>query len=329
MPSGFHIENLLSGGLITNYDCTSLCRHCLYNCGPHREQDYIEEETIRESYKKIRTLRCPSIHIGGGEPFLNISGLKTVLEIARQENIRIEYVETNSSWYTAPNSARKILESLKQSGLTTLLISISPFHNEHIAFWKVKGVIKTCEELGISIFPWMLDFYKDIESFDEIATHGLSEYEKKFGQEYLSSIRSRYWVHLGGRAVKLFEKSLQKKDPEAIMAEASGGCVELVNTDHFHLDLYGNYIPGFCSGLAIQSNDLGNELVPERYPILCTLFAEGIQGFFDFAQSRYGFTTQKSFVSKCHLCLEIRSFLVNEKNLKTHELQPKGFYATG
>ena len=38
----FSIKKLRSGGLITNYFCTSSCKHCLYNCSPQWEKRYID-----------------------------------------------------------------------------------------------------------------------------------------------------------------------------------------------------------------------------------------------------------------------------------------------
>ncbi|MBW2207433.1 MAG: hypothetical protein JRG79_11030 [Deltaproteobacteria bacterium] len=40
------INGLISGGMITNYFCTSSCGHCLYSCSPKREKDYIESTTL-------------------------------------------------------------------------------------------------------------------------------------------------------------------------------------------------------------------------------------------------------------------------------------------
>ncbi len=39
-----HISSLYSGGLITNYYCTSQCRHCLYGCSPKWPKEYIIKE---------------------------------------------------------------------------------------------------------------------------------------------------------------------------------------------------------------------------------------------------------------------------------------------
>ena len=93
----FAIKRLKSGGLITNYFCTSSCRHCLYNCSPQWEKRYVEPETVRKNFEVVRALGCRSVHIGGGEPLLRPDKLKRVLDIAAEVDVSVEYVETNSS----------------------------------------------------------------------------------------------------------------------------------------------------------------------------------------------------------------------------------------
>jgi len=126
----FAIKRLGSGGLITNYFCSSSCKHCLYNCSPHWQKRYIDPDTAGKNLKTIRALGCRSVHIGGGEPLLRPDKLATVLELASQVGISVEYVETNSSWFQDLESAKNLLSDLSRKGLGTLLVSISPFHNE-------------------------------------------------------------------------------------------------------------------------------------------------------------------------------------------------------
>jgi len=325
-PKLLHLHRLTSGGLITNYYCTSRCRHCLYACSPRWEKSYIEAEMAGRNFRQIKALGCHSVHIGGGEPLLNPGGLAAVLAAAREAGIAIEYVETNSSWFTGQEEAVALLTDLKKLGLATLLISISPFHNEHIPFRKVKGVIAACRAAGIQAFPWVNDFYREIDSFEDGKTHGLEEYAAKFGDDYLNRLPGRYWIQLGGRAVKTFQQVFPARSLEAICADSRGGCIELLDTRHFHLDLFGNFIPGLCAGLAIKAEDLGKPLAASAYPLLTTLFNSGVQGLLDYAAARQGFRAAASYISKCHLCLEIRSYLVLQKEVRTPELQPLGFY---
>jgi hypothetical protein len=321
-----HIKHLSSGGLITNYYCTSKCRHCLYCCSPNWERKYIDPETTRRNFQKIKELGCHAVHVGGGEPLLNPEGLLQVLKIARELEVRVEYVETNSSWYKDQDSARSLLAELKKTGLATLLVSISPLHNEYIPFYKVKGVIEACRSTGLTPFPWISDFYKEIDALDDRVPHPLAEYHRSYGDDYLKRMPARYWIHPGGRALLTFKEVFDLKDHPSILAANRRGCSELKDVSHFHLDLFGHYIPGLCSGLALHGDDLGQAVSSQKYPLLATLFESGINGLFQLASQRYGFRTSGQFTSKCHLCLEIRRFLAMETKAPWAELQPLGFY---
>ncbi len=95
---------------------------------------------------------------------------------------------------------------------------------------------------------------------------------------------------------------------------------------HFHLDLHGDYIPGLCAGLAIKRQDLGKPLPVEKYPFLTTLYSSGISGLLEKARQDYGFEPGGAYMTKCHLCLEIRKFLSNLPGLDCGELKPRDFY---
>lgn len=324
------ISYLDSGGLITNYFCTSACRHCLYRCSPHWPKDYIDPDTARKNFEAIAGLGCRSIHIGGGEPLLRPDSLASVLRVARETGVYIEYVETNSSWYHSHDEACSLLEQLAKQGLSTLLISISPFHNEYIPFYKVKGVLAACQQTGISIFPWVSSFIEDLEAFDECQTHSLEAYQQRFGNDYVKTLPRRYWISLGGRALETFGAISQKISAAQLLEIASDRCTELREVSHFHIDLYGNYIPGLCSGLAIWRGDLGTPLHAETYPLLSRLYAGGIRQLYVYAIEEYGFVPSDiGYTSKCALCYDIRRFLVVEKQLDTPELQPRGHYLYG
>ncbi len=324
----FKLKRLVSGGLITNYFCVSSCRHCLYNCSPHWEKNYIRPQIAEENLHTIRRLGCASVHIGGGEPLLRSEALGDVLQIAKKIGVVVEYVETNSSWFKDPERAMAILSTLRKQGLQTLLVSISPFHNEFIPFDRIQGVIEAAQQAEIGIFPWISDFIADLSQLDAADTHSLEEFEERFGRDYLKRLLQRYWIHMGGRALQTYRPYLAKKSAQEICDENGGGCAaELLNTRHFHLDLFGNYIPGLCSGLSIKKEDLGRELPVERYPVLTTLFHEGIRGIFKMAKVEFDYTpVQKRYINKCDLCTEIRTFFVQNDFGGPSELNPREFY---
>ena len=326
--SELKIGRLASGGIITNYFCTSACRHCLYNCDPHWEKNYISVEAAEANFRAVKSLGCSAVHIGGGEPLLRPEELSAVLAAARRAGVSIDYVETNSSWFRDMESAGALLAGLRSQGLHTLLVSISPFHNEHIPFDRVQGVMDAARKAGVRIFPWAADFVSDLAGLDSTRPHALSEYEARYGKDYLRGVLGRYWIHMGGRALETFRPLLRTKTLEHVLRENKTGCSrELTDTSHFHLDLFGNYIPGLCAGLAIVRDDLGKPLAAEKYPLLNILNAKGICGFLDFASREYGFEPAKNgYINKCDLCTEIRFFLSQKETVDFQELSPREFY---
>ena len=324
------ISHVNSGGLITNYYCSSSCRHCLYRCSPKWPKEYISSDTAQRNLETIRDLGCRGVHIGGGEPLLQPEALAKVLDVAKQTGVYVEYVETNSSWFRTHDEACVILENLASKGLHTLLVSISPFHNEYIPFFKVKGVIDACRQTGVSVFPWISDFLSDLSAFDDQQSHSLEEYQDRFGDHYCVNLPHRYWISSGGRALETFEQYASKQSADQIMAANRRGCSELAEVSHFHIDLYGNYVPGLCAGLSIRRTDLGTPLLADTYPILSRLYANGIGEFLAYATEEYGFRpSDAGYALKCELCYDIRRFLAVEKGLDSHELQPRGHYFYG
>jgi hypothetical protein len=253
--------------------------------------------------------------------------LVEVLKCAKEHSFKIEYIETNSSWFIGSNENMRLLETIRELDISRFLISISPFHNEFIPFRKVKGLLNACTNCNISISGWQWDFFGDIDIFDDKVPHSLEEYESMFGDGYINQLTKNYNCLSGGRALELFA-TLQRGTPlQALLSKNRCGCEEIENTSHFHIDLFGNYIPGLCAGLSIRMEDLGKPLSKQDYPILTTLCNDGIGGLFDYARDIYGFEPEKPvYVSKCELCYEIRSFLINTEKILSHELRPYEHY---
>ncbi len=98
---------------------------------------------------------------------------------------------------------------------------------------------------------------------------------------------------------------------------------------HNHFDNYGNYIPGFCGGISLGDcreldRLLKEGIDTEQYPIIGFLIDENMKGLYHFAKGR-GFTdSEEGYLSKCHLCMELRKNLVLHGDFR--ELKPKEFY---
>jgi hypothetical protein len=323
------IKDLASGGVIVNYHCVSRCGHCLYNCSPQRTKAYLDAALAQKIFTRILELGCRSVHIGGGEPLLKPDMLTEVLLAARNAGVAIDYVETNSAWYVNPKAAETTLRDLHCAGVRTLLISISPFHNAHIPYDRVSGVIDACRRVGMAIFPWTNAFVKDLTRLETCQTHAMDEFEAVFGPDYLQRIPDRYWIHLGGRALETFGAIYPRYTVTDIVNRSPLNCARaLSDTGHFHIDLQGRYIPGLCAGLAIAMEDLGGPLPAGAYPLLDRLTSSGIQGLFELAHREYGYRPQHdAFINHCDLCTDIRHFLWQHQADRFPELAPNGFYA--
>lgn len=323
------VTRLRSGGLIATYQCQSACPHCLYRGGPGREPGYMDQNTAAACCAKALALGATSLHVGGGEPLADPLGLAGVLAGAAETGMLIEYVETSGSWFDDPDEARELLAELRDMGLSSLLVSISPMHNGFIPLRKTLGTIEAAQAVGIGVFPWQEQFLDDLRAFDPDTPHPFGEYLRRFGPNYLVSILERTWMHLGGRAFDLFAPVLGRRPVAEILAGASADCqAELSDTSHFHMDLYGDYVPGLCSGLAFRVDDLGAPLDPERYPILCTLAEEGIRGFYDYAANLEEYAPRpEGYVNKCELCQDMRRHLSERGWFESTELAPPEFYA--
>ena len=322
------IRHLSSGGVITNYHCVSRCGHCLYNCSPRRNKAYLDPDRAEAIFRCISANGCGAVHIGGGEPFLDPGGLIRVATAARNVGIRIDYIETNAAWFMDADQAEGILSTLKAAGIDTLLVSISPFHNAHIPYVRVKGVIDACRRTGLKVFPWVNAFVRDLTRLDINKAHAMEDFERAFGADYLQRIPDRYWIHLGGRALTTFRKVYPGHRVEQIIANSPPSCARaLCDTSHFHIDLHGNYIPGLCAGLAIAMADLGRPLEHGRYPLVDRLAATGIQGLWTLATEQYGYIPSRNeFLNHCDLCTDIRHFLWRSPASHFAELASPGFY---
>ena len=322
------IRRLLSGGLISNYHCSSACRHCLYKSSPNRSRRYITAETAAELLGRIKLLGCRAVHIGGGEPMLSPETVALILQAAREAGLPVEYVETNAAWFTDRGQAVEMLTGLKAAGLEALLVSISPFHNAHIPFDRVRGVLAACDQAGIRTLPWISGFAADLAALDTARIHSLEEFKAHFGENYLAAVMQRYWLHPGGRALDLYRAVLPLKPAVQIVEQNPDSCYrDLADTSHFHVDLYGNYVPGLCAGLVIDFRDIGRSLSIEKYPLVSLLAGAGIQGLFAYAVEEYGFADADSgYANKCDLCNDIRRHLFAAAPGRYPELGPAGYY---
>ena len=333
--SRFRPERADSIGIIVHYECTYRCAHCLYACRPGLNERILTEDLDRLVGAIDRACPRAYVHIGGGEPIVQLDRLVAVVDGIRRRGLFLEYVETNGFWVTHPDG-RDWLHRVRAAGCRRLLLSISPFHN---AFLSCRDNVKAYEMIvdvfgAGGIFPWHPAYYTFLERVDPDRPVPFETYARHFKKEEIASQLTRIiYLHPAGRAALSFGPFLGKRP--AVSYEGKRCSQELSSPVHAHVDPYGHYLTGFCTGLQVGNKEAfdlerlyrdGIRLA--TYPILEMLVKGKLGDLSRFAEGLGFRSDPEGYVSACHLCGHIRTWLYHhfpEENRPT-ELAPKFFY---
>ena len=314
-------NRLMHGGVMANYRCTAACRHCLYACSPERTDGYITEAIAKTVAKLLREGGCRSVHIGGGEPFLDFDGLVMLVRILTDGGISVEYIETNAYWASDKELCKKYLRELRSAGAGTLCISLDPFHAEYVPVQLPLALAEICHKVGFGYFLWQDRFLPVMKRLDRTKIHTRAEMEELISPNYVFDIAKSYGLHYGGRAISIETEYMPYKPVSDIVNDFP--CKNLVSGGHFHVDMYGRYIPPGCTGFAIPLSEAVQGIPAGKYPVYETLLSDGIDGLLKYA-TKQGFTPDnKGYTSSCALCFFICSWLC--ENAPSPELSPEHY----
>jgi len=300
-------ERLLSGGVMANYRCTAACRHCLYSCSPERADGYITEETAKAAGALLRSAGCRSVHIGGGEPFLDFDGLLMLVRILTDAGVWIDYIETNAYWASDRKQCEASLRELMGAGADTLCISIDPFHAEYVPTGLPLSLAETCQSVGFQYFLWQEKYLSVMAQLDRDRTHSREEMERLISPQYILATAKSYGLHYGGRAIGIEAENSSCKPVSSIIDNHP--CRNLLSGSHFHVDMFGRYIPPGCTGIAIPLSEAVSGIPDSKYPVFEALLTGGIGSLLDYAISKGFIPDIKGYPSSCALCFHMRGWL--------------------
>jgi hypothetical protein len=318
-------------GIILTYRCHSGCKHCLYNCGPGWEKEPMSPEALRQALEALAAWpESPQVHLTGGEPFLYFPLLVEAARLANELGI-VSYVETSASWCLDRTQAVERFTELRHAGSQAVLISCSPFHAEHIPPVRtIRAVHAALEVFGSDgVILYLPDFLAVIQRFDLERPTPISRYVQEFGVEGARRILWQgYGIISGGRSGYQLGHLVSRR-PAATFASANCA-VDILHAHHSHLDLYGNYISGFCGGLTAGDwHDLpglkANFQAGHYPPLIEVLVQKGPYGLCQLAEDHFGYSQlEHGYSGKCHLCVDVRRHLMATGEFE--ELRPAGFY---
>lgn len=314
----------VSSGIITNYNCTASCRHCMFASSPECKKDYITREKAEEVACLLERAGTISVHIGGGEPFMDFDGLCGLIQALSRHGIGIDYIETNGYWAKDEAFARRRLEVLKRLGVYTIMVSVDPYHIEYVPLEMPLKLVSLLREMGFDYFIWQERFLKPLLKLDLTKTHTHEELKKLLGEDYELKTAREYGLGINGRALGFAKSLYPLKSAEEVATDES--CSSLTRPHHCHIDLYGNAIPSRCTGICAKAEDyLSGNITLEKYPVFSRLISGGVRELLSFAMEK-GFVPDKDgYATKCELCFAIREFL--ERTSPSEDLGPQDFYS--
>lgn len=294
-------------GLMLTYKCNAKCRFCYYNCGPEKG-GLMSLETAMNTWQGLADLagRDGRVHITGGEPFLYFDRLCEICRQVQKERLPgMDMVETNAGWAVNDEIVTKRLTELKKLGVTRIKASYDPFHAEFIEAENLHRLIRAGQEIlgpgGI-----MVRWEKYLQQKLNIAD--MSDIEK---ERYFKKAIEDDPCMFTGRAAEILSELTPAKPVEQFRGQ---NCkVSFLGAAGVHVDPGGNVFSGQCSGIITGNTARANlrriweNFEPETSPIVKILYSEGPFGLL-YEAVKKGYHTKSCYVSKCHLCSDLRQF---------------------
>jgi hypothetical protein len=329
----------ISGGLILSYRCTASCRHCMYACSPGWSAGWISEEDLNATLQSLagKILPAPGgegavslnhgLHFTGGEPFLNFELLCRAIRTAKNLRIPSLFAETNCFWARSDRETRDKLLELKGCGLAGIMISINPFYLEYVSFERSRRTIRIAREVfGPNVMVYQAEYYR---LFEQMKIRDRLPIE-----EFLQLPEGRHFARnteffLNGRAPYAMEEFDLFESCPAGRFFSVPCAPAFLRSWHNHFDNYGNFMPGYCGGLSLGDCRQLDKLLEDGIdldarPVLAYIIADNFEGLLAFAVQRGYRERPSGYLSKCHLCSDIRKFLVRVDDFP--ELEPREFY---
>ena len=335
------IPKPISGGLIISYKCSAECRHCIYACSQKWSNDHISEEDLEKILSQLSGKILPNtygphttglntgLHFTGGEPFLYFDLLCLGIQMADKMKIPSLFVETNCFWAEDDKVTKDKLKTLKKKGLRGIMISVNPFYLEFVPFERTERAIRiSLDVFGRNTMVYQLEYFKRFKSWglqDKVQFEEYLQLERK--EDFLRNIEFFITGRSPYRLGDTLKDYIGTYPSEHFFSEP---CITpFLRNWHNHFDNYGNYMPGFCGGISLGDCRELDRLLQEgietkQYPVLEFLMDDNLKGLLEFARETGYDESTEGYLSKCHLCIDIRKYLALKKNFL--ELSPKEFY---
>lgn len=159
-------EDNCTVSLLLTMQCNFKCGHCMYNCGPNRDAEYMSDNTLSSVSVLIDRLNesevYPSLNLVGGEPTLNLDRLGQIVCTASYMEADLQ-MTTNGWWLQDAEKTRDFFRAIQpvipQDGYGdefSLRISSDEFHDRFRPGWmqsdRLKYILTDIWESGDTLY---------------------------------------------------------------------------------------------------------------------------------------------------------------------------------
>jgi len=251
----------------------------MFASSPQHRSGFITPEMSEHLALLLKKSGCRSVHIGGGEPFMNFSALCSLIEKLAENGISIDYIETNASWCKSEDFVRTRLKKLRELGVDTVMASVDPFHIEFVPLERPLLLCRILREEGFDYFICKERYLRKLFKLDHDRTYSREELCEILGDDYIADTASDYGLGMNGRALAIAPKLYRKRPIEQLLTR--GKCESLEIPQHCHFDLDGNAVPSGCPGLVCSAEDYLNDNFPrDKYPVFSRLASGGLKSLY-------------------------------------------------
>ena len=126
-----YLKNLNRLEFVVTMACTGKCKHC--SQGEHKSNENIDKVLAANAVRKIaEEYNIKSVMTFGGEPLLCPETVCEIHKAAREINIPKRQLITNGYFSKESDKIWHVAESIIESGVNEILLSVDAFHQETI-----------------------------------------------------------------------------------------------------------------------------------------------------------------------------------------------------
>ena len=307
------------------HHCNIQCAHCYNFSGPKMKSERIATENMVRIVKGMPGAGMTNMNLTGGEPFMYLDTVLTLIGEARAAGVEAVTIYTNGFFAKTEEGCRKVLARLRDAGFMNDLgregdhikVSAGVFHQEFLPFETVINLIRVYREVfGKNV---LVD-YEILENRAEAQADIERELRDK-GVADLVEIQFRRITPIG-RAAQ-FDPVLRH-----LPAEQFGNCGVI---DEIVFDPDGSVLP--CCGMNfgnqgivignIEDDDLRSLFRRlENNPILQYIAEKPIRDLFDYRGTT---AAPKGYADLCSLCHHALGDLKENQDLKRELSEDQDF----